>query len=87
MNHLHNLSLTDYLANSVPDYTGDRAREYYHQYLDTKCVYNLHGGEEPPVIECWMFWAYLHDVDKSASYAEILKNDVWSSSLRWNVLP
>lgn len=76
MNYKHNLSLTDYLADTAPDYVGDRAREYYRQYLDTKIVYKLYGGEKPPAIECWMFWAYLHTINRSALYAEVIENAV-----------
>lgn len=74
MDYTHNLSLTDYPRDSVPDLIGDRANEYYQQYRQIKIAYSLYGGKEPPVIDCWMFRAYLHSINSSALYTEIVEN-------------
>lgn len=74
MNYTHNLSLTDYLKNSVPDLIGDRAKEYYQQYRQKRINSELYGGQKLPHIDHWRFLAYLHYVDDSASYEESLEN-------------
>jgi hypothetical protein len=76
MNYKHTLSLAEYLKTSVFDLLGidQRAQEYYRQHQESKIAYKLYGGKKPLKIDCWMFYAYLHTVDCSASYAEVIEN-------------